>query len=87
MKEKRKRIFLPLTDNNQYTRQIYLKLYPEKGNVEIKVPVDVKVRKHKDYTRKVGLAAGMYVMFTTDEGHVYGEKLGLESEGCAHYPL
>ena len=76
VKEKRKRIFLPLTDNNQYTRQIYLKLYPEKGNVEIKVPVDVKVRKHEDYTRKVGMAAGMYVMFTTDEGHVYGEKLG-----------
>lgn len=76
MKEKRKRIFLPLTDNNQYTRQLYIKLYQERGGVEIKVPVDVKVRKHKDYTGKIGLAAGMYIMFTTDEGHVYGEKLG-----------
>ena len=76
VKEKRKRIFLPLTDNNQYTRQIYLKLFPKKGSVEIRVPVDIKVRKHKDYTRRTGLAAGMYAMFTTDEGHVYGEKLG-----------
>ena len=76
VKEKRKRIFLPLTDNNQYTRQIYLKLYPGKSSVEIKVPVDVKVRKHEGYNRKVGVAAGMYVMFTTDEGHAYGEKLG-----------
>lgn len=76
VKEKRKRIFLPLTDSNQYTRQIYLKLYPEKRSVEIKVPVDVKVRTHKDYTKRVGMAAGMYTMFSTDEGHVYGEKLG-----------
>lgn len=76
VKEKRKRIFLPLTDNNRYTRQLYLKLYPEEGSVEIKAPVDVRVRKHEGYTAGVGLAAGMYAMFTTDEGHVYGERLG-----------
>ncbi len=75
-KEKRKRIFIPLTDGNQYTRQLYLKLYPQQGHVEIKVPVDVRVRKHKDYKGRIGLAAGMYVMFTTDEGHAYGEMLG-----------
>lgn len=76
MKEKRKRIFVPLTDNNRYDRQIYLKLYPKESNIEIKVPVDVKARKHEDYTCKVGLAVGMYTMLTTDEGHTYGEKLG-----------
>lgn len=83
VKEKRKRVFLPLTDTNQYTRQIFLKLYPEKGSVEIRVPVEVKVRKHEDYTAGVGLAAGMYVMFTTDEGHTYGEKLGEYQMGLA----
>ncbi len=76
MKEKRKRIFVSLTDSNQYDRQIYIKLYPETGGMEIKVPVDVKVQKHEDYTRQVGLAMGMYAMLTTDEGNVYGEKLG-----------
>ncbi len=76
VKDKRKRIFLPLTDSNRYTRQLYLKLYPQQHSVEIKVPVDVKVRKHKDYKEKPGLAVGMYVMFTTDNGHAYGEKLG-----------
>lgn len=38
--------------------------------------MDVRARKHKDYIAGVGLAAGMYTMFTTDEGHVYGERLG-----------
>lgn len=76
MKEKRKRIFIPLTDNNRYDRQIYIKLYPETGGMEIKVPVDVKVQKHEDYIRQIGLAMGMNTMLTTDEGNVYGERLG-----------
>lgn len=75
-KEKRKRIFIPLTDNNQYTRQLYIKLSPEKNSIEIQAPVEVRVQKHEDYTKKLGLAAGIYTMLTTDEGHVYGEKLG-----------
>jgi len=76
MKEKRKRIFVPLTDNNHYTRQLYIKLFPEEGDIEIKAPVNVAVKKHRDYTSRVGVAAGMSVMFVTDEGHKYGEKLG-----------
>ncbi|GFI48522.1 hypothetical protein IMSAGC019_03859 [Lachnospiraceae bacterium] len=76
MKEKRKRIFVPLTDNNRYNRQIYIRLLPETGGIEIKVPIDVKARKHQDYTRQVGVAMGMYAMLTTDEGNIYGERLG-----------
>jgi len=76
MKEKRKRIFVSLTDNNQYRRQLYIKLFPEEGNIEIKAPVHVAVKKHRDYTARVGVAVGMSAMFVTDEGHIYGEKLG-----------
>ena len=76
IKEKRKRIFIPLTDNNQYRRQIYIKLLPEERGVEIKVPVDIGVRSYDDYTRQVGTALGIQVMLTTDGGHRYGEKLG-----------
>lgn len=76
IKEKRKRIFVPLTDNNRYTRQIYIKLFPEEGNLEIKVPVNVAVKKHRDYTARVGVAVGMSAMFVTDGGNIYGEKLG-----------
>lgn len=76
IKEKRKRIFIPLTDNNQYSCQLYIRLYPEKRRIEILVPVNVIVRHHRDYQKQVGVAVGFYTMFTTDEGHQYGEKLG-----------
>ena len=75
-KEKRKRIFIPLTDKNQYNSQIYLKLFPQENRVEIKVPVEVAVRVHAEYTGQVGVAFGMFTMLTTDEGRVYGEELG-----------
>lgn len=75
IKEKRKRIFVPLTDNNRYTSQLYIKLYPEQGNVEIKVPVNVSVYKHADYKASIGLSVGMFTMLTTDTGHRYGEQL------------
>lgn len=81
IKEKRRRIFIPLTDNNQYSRQIYVKLYPDRRNLEIKVPVNVQIKFHEDYSNQVGLALGMYIMMVTHEGHIYGEELGrLSSE-------
>lgn len=76
MKEKRKRIFVPLTDNCQYRRQLYVKLLPGKKSLEIKVPIDVRVRKHTDYMQQIGISVGMYTMFVTDEGHTYGEQFG-----------
>ncbi len=76
IKEKRKRVFIPLTDNNQYRCQLRMKLYPEENRVEINVPVNVSVRSHTDYQKQVGVAMGLYTMLTTDEGHRYGEELG-----------
>lgn len=76
IKEKRKRIFVPLTDNNQYKVQLYIKLYPQQGKIEIKVPVKVSVRSHADYTQQIGLSVGMYTMLITDQGHEYGRELG-----------
>ena len=76
IKEKRKRIFIPLTDNNQYACQVYIKLYPPEQRIEIKVPIQVTVRCHADYQGCVGIALGMYTMITTDGGHCYGEELG-----------
>lgn len=76
IKEKRKRIFVPLTDNNQYKRQLYIKLYPKQGRLELRVPVNVTVKYHDNYTNSVGVAMGFHTMLTTDQGHKYGEKLG-----------
>lgn len=74
IKEKRKRIFIPLTDNNRYTKQLYVRIFPEEGNVVVHVPVEMKVRMHEDYQREIGLAVGIRTMFVTDEGSIYGEK-------------
>ena len=76
IKEKRKRVFIPLTDRNQYESQIYVKLYPEEGRLKLYVPVRVAIRKHRDYINQVGAAMGMDIMLTTDQGHEYGALLG-----------
>lgn len=76
VKEKRKRIFIPLTDSNHYNRQLSVQLYPERGDVELCLPIHVSVKKHRDYTKHIGISIGMHTMLTTDEGHVYGEHLG-----------
>lgn len=75
-KKPRQRIFIPLTDANQYERQLKIRLYPEEGRVEISAPVDVRVKRHEDYQNKVGVAFGMFTMLTTDAGHTYGTSLG-----------
>lgn len=75
-KQNRKRIFVLLTDNNQYSSQIYVKLYPEKDSLEIMVPVCVATRSHDDYKKQVGISIGMFTMVTTHEGHCYGEMFG-----------
>ncbi len=76
IKEKRKRVFISLTDSHQYKRQLSIQLYPEQGKLEIKVPVDVRVRRNRDYIAEIGIAVGVRTMLTTDSGHVYGERLG-----------
>ena len=75
-KQNRKRIFVPLTDNNSSKSQLYIKLFPDSGKIEVRVPIGVTVHSHPDYKATVGLAVGMYTMLTTDKGHKYGEQLG-----------
>lgn len=74
MKERGKRLFIPLTDNNRYTRQVYIRLYPEEGKVTINVPIEVKQKHPAGYDGEIGLAVGLRCMFVTDQGRAYGEK-------------
>lgn len=76
IKEKRKRIFIPLTDNNQYKKQLYIKLLPEERSLIIHAPIERVTKPREGYCREVGLAFGLVNMFVTDEGHVYGEEFG-----------
>lgn len=75
-KENRKRVFIPLTDKNAYKKQLYIKLKPEESRIEIAIPIETKVRIHKDYRNEIGLSIGIFCMFTTNSGHVYGEGFG-----------
>ncbi len=74
MKESRQRLFIPLTDNNHYERQIYIRLLAEEGNITINVPVEVRQRHPAGYSGETGLAMGLRCMFVTDSGHAYGEE-------------
>jgi len=74
VKEKRKRIFVPLTDNNHYKSQLTIRLFPEENNIVIHVPVETRVRQNGNYQNVVGLAVGIRNMFVTDQGNVYGDK-------------
>lgn len=85
IKEKRKRVFVPLTDNNRYTKQLYVRIFPEEGNIVIHAPVETKVRRHEDYQRKIGLAVGIRNMLVTDGGNVYGEKYSEYQYALADY--
>lgn len=74
MKERGKRLFIPLTDNNRYDQQIYIRLYPKEGKVRIAVPIEIRRRRPEGYGGKIGLAMGLKCMFVTDQGRAYGEK-------------
>jgi len=84
-KENRKRIFVPLTDGNQYKRQLQVRLYPDKGSLEIMTAVDVTVHPHEDYEGVTAVAMGMFIMLTTQDGHRYGEELGTLQTGYAEW--
>lgn len=85
MKEKRSRLFIPLTDNNCYERQIYVRLHPESGKVTICAPLEVKPRRNREYQGEVGLAMGMRCMFVTDTGQIYGERFLEYQSALADY--
>ncbi len=74
IKEKRKRIFIPLTDNNQYTSQLNICIFPKERNLIIHVPVETRIKQNDNYQNAVGLAVGIHTMFVTDQGNIYGER-------------
>lgn len=84
-KENRKRIFVPLTDKNSYQKQLYIRLKPEESAIEISVPLEVRIRTHLDFNREIGLSPGIWQMFTTHEGKIYGAAFGELHRELAEY--
>lgn len=74
MKERKKRLFIPLTDNNRYERQIDIRLYPEEGRITIGVPMEIKPKHPAGYSGELGLAVGLRSMFVTNSGVSYGDR-------------
>ena len=70
----RKRIFLPVKGIGEPGRQ--LRIILEEDRARIVLPVDVRVRKRKDYTNIIYAYIGYTDMLTLSNGHVYGEALG-----------
>lgn len=75
-KERRKRIFVPLTDPNQYSGVLDIKLEPDKERVEIVASVFTGIKEHNDYTGEIGISLGLWDMITTSTGHTYGSEFG-----------
>ena len=84
-KEKRKRIFIPLTDGNQYERQLHISIDPDAGKIKIDIPIEVKTKNREDYCNEVGLAVGMTEMFVTDQGNIYGGRYGIYQDALTEY--
>lgn len=75
-KERRKRIFIPLTDENCYSGVLDIKLKPETSSIEIIASLFTDIRKHEDYRNEIGISLGLWDMITTSTGHVYGSRFG-----------
>ncbi len=75
-KEHRKRLFIPLTDANEYGGMLDIKLKPEQSGIEIVISLFANIRKHQDYTNEIGISLGLWDMITTSTGHVYGDRFG-----------
>lgn len=68
------RIPLPLKDDRICDRQIRICI--KKDYAALAVPVETKIRKHKDYGSTVYIHIGYQDMFTLSNGNVYGQSLG-----------
>lgn len=84
-KERRKRIFVPLTDANQYSGVLDIKLAPNKNSVEVIASLFVNIRKHKDYVNEIGISLGVWDMITTSTGRVYGSEFGKMQKALYDY--
>ncbi len=86
-KEYRKRIFIPLTDTNEYNGMLDIKLKPEKNSIEIVAPLFINIRKHEDYTNEIGISLGLWNMITTDTGSIYGSEFGKMQKELFEYAV
>lgn len=69
----RKRVSIPLKDNRTFDRQLQVQI--RRDDVALAVPVEARVKAHRDYTNTIYIYIGRQDMFTLSNGHIYGESL------------
>ena len=69
----RKRVSIPLKDDRTFDRQ--MQIHIKHDFVALAVPVETKIRKHRDYINTVYVHIGSKDMFTLSNGNIYGEQL------------
>lgn len=70
----RKRVSIPLKDDRIFDRQIRIDIKEE--TVALAIPVETKIKKHRDYTNTLYIYIGGIDMCTLSNGNIYGEGLG-----------
>lgn len=69
-----KRVAIPLKDSNTCNRQIRICI--EKDCIALMLPLEAKIKKHRDYISTVYIHIGYQDMFTLSNGNIYGQSLG-----------
>lgn len=69
----RKRITIPLENDRTFERQIQVHI--KENFIALAVPIEAKIKKHKDDTNTVSIHIGNQDMFTLSNEHVYGVSL------------
>lgn len=69
-----RRLEIPLKDDNLCKRQIRLCI--KEDHVALAIPVETKIRKHRDYNNTIYVHIGYQDMCTLSSGNIYGQSLG-----------
>lgn len=69
-----RRVFIPLTDKNQYNMQLLLKF--DRNRIVLHVPLQQRTRQNAGYANEIELRFGYGTMLHLSSGRVYGDLLG-----------
>ena len=86
-RERRQRMFIPLTDANSYDRVIEISLNPQKKSIEISIPIFVSVRQNEGCAGEIGISLGLWNMLTTSTGNMYGGGFGKMQREISRFVL
>lgn len=73
-RQKRKRIFVPLRDSRTFSGKV-ITFFVNDDYIELRVPVEMKVKYRKNYVNVVFVSIGYGDMFTLSNSNVYGRSL------------